>query len=101
MKFDKLKPGMIVWDVHSTRMGNTTLRTLGTWPVQVIEVDAENRRALVSWNGNKSSWMHEGFFEKLKAERPYLVRSGMGYYRRPTREELAEYRRKQKEAGNV
>lgn len=98
MKFDKLQPGMVLYDVHSQKMGNTSIRTLGTWSVRVIEVDAERRRALASWNGNRAEWHGEAWFSKLKAERPHLIRTASGAYRRPTREELAEIRAKREAA---
>lgn len=88
MKFDKLVPGMVLYDVHSYRMGNTTLRSLGTWTVRVKQIDAERRCALVSWNGNQDQWYGESDFAKLKDKKPILIRTGMGGYRRPTREEL-------------
>ena len=100
MKFEKIEAGMTLYDVHSYRMGNTTKRTLGTWLVKILEVDAERRRARVSWNGNSPEWLGERSLSKLKAERPYLVRTGMGSYRRPTKEELAAYRASKK-AGNT
>jgi len=57
ISFDKLVPGMRLHDVHSYRMGNTTMSALGCWPVRVISVDSVNRRAMVSWNGNPpESW---------------------------------------------
>jgi hypothetical protein len=101
MKFDKLQPGMTLYDVHSARMGNTTMKTLGTWAVYVREVDAEKRRALVSWNGNPAEWRGESYFDKLKDKKPYLVKSPMGYYRRPTREELAAHRAEMAQKGKT
>ncbi len=40
MKFEKIKPGMVLLDIHSYRMGNTTMRQLGLWEVMVVSVDA-------------------------------------------------------------
>lgn len=97
MKFDNLKVGQVLFDVHSYKMGNTTIRSLGVWTVYVKEIDAERRRAFISWNGNAATWWYGDKIAKLKETEPYLVRSGM-ITRRPTREELAEHRAKVKAA---
>lgn len=46
----KLKPGDVLYDVHSRRAGNTTTRVQSEWQVRVIEVHDDY--ALCSWNGN-------------------------------------------------
>jgi hypothetical protein len=97
MKFEKIQPGMVLWDCHSQKMGNTTMSTLGTWSVFVVQVDSEKRRALVKWNGNPERWWYESQLAKLTKEQPILIREGMGHYRRPTREERAEILAKRKE----
>lgn len=98
MKFDKLEVGMELYDVHSYKMGNTTVRSLGVWRVRVKEIDAEKRRALCSWNGNSPKWYWERDIAKLKATEPVLIRTPFGARRRPTREELAEIKAKAKRA---
>lgn len=95
MKFDKLEAGMTLYDVGTYRMGNTSMRSVGVWPVYVKEIDVEKRRALVSWNSNGYQWYGERAIEKLKAKEPILIRTGLGM-RRPTREELAEIKAKAK-----
>lgn len=95
MKFDKLEVGMTLYDVGTYRMGNTTMRSVGVWTVYVKEIDTENRRALVSWNGNGYQWYGESAIGKLKEKEPILIRAGFGM-RRPTREELAEIKAKAK-----
>lgn len=52
IKFEKVTAGMMLYDRHSYRMGNTTLRSIGEWNVKVLSVDPATRRARVSWNGN-------------------------------------------------
>lgn len=94
MKFEKLKPGMTVYDVHSYRMGNTTMRTLGTWRVRIHSVDAEKRSCMASWNGNAPQRFPEHAIKKWKEKEPLLVRTAFGSYRRPTRDELAAHRAK-------
>lgn len=66
MKFEKIQPGMRLYDRHKRRMGNTMLRTLGEWDVRIIEVNAEKRKALVSWNGNRPEWWWPAQLERLK-----------------------------------
>jgi hypothetical protein len=78
LKFEKIQPGMVLWDCHSHKMGNTTMSTLGTCSVHVIEVDLERRRALVKWNGNPEGWWGERSLSKLTKDKPILIRSGMG-----------------------
>jgi hypothetical protein len=57
IKFDKIKPGMKLLDIHSERMGNTTMRRLGMWPVEILSVNSALGLAEVSWNGNaKQTW---------------------------------------------
>lgn len=57
IKFDRLKPGEIVFDRHRQKMGNTTMSRMGEWMVKIIEIDHGNRTALVRWNGNSpTTW---------------------------------------------
>lgn len=96
MKFDKLTVGMTLFDVRSTRVGNTALKTLSLYRSKVVEIDNEKRRALISWNSNPASWYSEHGIEKVfKDKEPVLVKTRYGS-RRPTREELAEIRAKAK-----
>lgn len=64
--FNTIKPGDVLYDCRSVRMGNTTMRTLSTWRVVVSEVDATKRMALVSWNGNKAVWWSERRLKSLR-----------------------------------
>lgn len=52
IKFDRLKPGDIVFDRHRQKMGNTTMSRLAEWRVKIVSIDYENRAAVVIWNGN-------------------------------------------------
>lgn len=87
MKFEKIKPGMTLYDVHSYKMGNTTIRSMGVWHVRVITVDAETRSAIVSWNTNTPSRWSERQLSKLRERKPLMVDTGMGR-RLATREEI-------------
>lgn len=92
MKFDKLATGMVLYDVHSHRMGNTTMKTLGVWTVRIVSIDHERRTCMASWNGNRPVRYSESQIAKLKKDEPFLVKSVFGSYRRPTREESAAHR---------
>ena len=78
MKFEKIKEGERYYDVHSYRMGNTTLRSVGVWDVKIISIDAERRTAIVSWNGNGPETWHEWELKKLRTKRPELVEGFFG-----------------------
>lgn len=80
--FDKIKPGMVLLDIHSERMGNTAIRRLGCWKVQVVSVDAEMRTAMCRWNGNPARIYFERDFKKL--------------YLKPTKAYLAQQERRMK-----
>lgn len=68
VSFDKLEPGMILLDIHSTRMGNTTMRRLGCWKVLVLSVDKEAQTAMCSWNGNPARLYFERDFKSLRTK---------------------------------
>ena len=74
--FDTVKPGDILLDVHSQRMGNTTMREQGVWKVRVISVDAEKRTALCSWNGNRAETYTESQFRSLRRVAPEWLTRG-------------------------
>lgn len=87
MKFEKLQPGMTVYDVGRSKMGNTTLTTVSVWAVRVIEVDAERRQVLASWNTNTPRLFRERVVAKWREKAPMLVSTTMGRKRLATREE--------------
>ena len=66
---EKIQPGQILYDYHSVRAGNTTIRKEGHWFVEVIEVDLKNRKALCSWNGNPAKWYYEKGIKALKVKK--------------------------------
>jgi len=89
MKFESLKPGMVVYDIRKHRMGNTTINTLSLYEVRVLEVDQEGGRVTYSWNGNLSEVGSRYACEPWKKNKPLLIRSAMGYCRLATKEEKA------------
>lgn len=69
IKFEKLKPGMKVFDIHSESSGNTSRRRLGCWEVEIISVDTKSRTAVCSWNCNKPTTWSERNLSKLYASK--------------------------------
>ena len=66
MKFEKLVVGMVLYDRHKYRAGNTTMRVLGEWRVRIISIDPEKRTAMASWNSNPPNRWRESDLAKLK-----------------------------------
>lgn len=52
MRLDQLQPGMTLYDVHTVRAGNTTIRVEGCWEVRVesVHLDAVPPYAMLRWN---------------------------------------------------
>jgi len=97
MRFEKIKAGDVLYDVHNYRMGNTTIRSVGAWPVKIIELHPESQSATVSWNHNDDRPRRYGRrdLERLKAKEPVLVDTGFfGQKRRATRAEIAAMKAK-------
>jgi len=91
MTIDKLKPGMTVYDTHSYRMGNTTMRTLGVWNIRIVSVNVANQNVIASWNGNPARIYFKRSWKKWRMKEPVLIDSGiMGQQRLATRAELKE-----------
>lgn len=65
VRFDKVEPEMELLDIHSYRMGNSSMRRLGLWCVRVISVDKEARTAMCSWNSNPARRYTERDFKRL------------------------------------
>ena len=84
MKFDNIIPNMVLYDVHSYRMGNTCLRSVGVWTVVILSVDKDSRSAMVSWNGNSPEKYTERRLVHLNLSAPFLVKTCMGQLRRET-----------------
>lgn len=95
MKFEKLQPDLVVYDVGHHKMGNTSLTTVGVWDVRIVSVDADSRSCMASWNGNPPKRFYEHSIRKWRANRPLLIESGYGGRRRlATREEVAAHKAK-------
>lgn len=88
MKISSLTVGQEVYDVHSCRMGNTTIRTMGCWTVRIKEVDPEGRFVVASWNHNAPEKFWAGSVKKWRAKKPIFIKSGLFGQRLATRAEI-------------
>lgn len=75
VSFDKSKPGTVLYDVHSEKAGNTTMRRQGVWQVYIKEIDTEKRQVFASWNGNPARWQTEYSLRNLRLNPPEWVKS--------------------------
>lgn len=92
MKFEKIKAGDTLYDVHSYRMGNTTMRSVGVWDVYVVSINQAEGYALAKWNGNPAQRWDRRRLEKLRAKKPRLVTTFAGGQRLARRDEKSEAR---------
>lgn len=88
MKIENLSAGQIVYDVGTTRMGNTSMRTVSVWLVRIEAVDVEAGVVVASWNGNKARSYYKEAWSRWRKNKPVLVKSGLGH-RLATRAEIA------------
>ena len=94
MKFEKIKPGMLVYDVGRQRLGNTTLSTVVVWGVNIVSVDAEKRTVDAAWNHNLIRTYTEREYKKWRAVAPMLISTGpFGGKRLATKDEIAVAKR--------
>lgn len=69
IKFEKIHPGMILYDVRKCTRPFSRVKW-DVWTVKVIEVDQEKRRVFASWNGNQPQWIYERAVTKYRANNP-------------------------------
>ena len=77
IKTSDLKVGDVLHDVHSHKMGNTTMRAEGHWLVRVVEVADDGSWAMLSWNGNRPC-RYTGTVPHYKRWPKEWIRSGFG-----------------------
>lgn len=70
IKFEKIQAGMTLWSKTRGRMGNTTIKEDKIHSVRIISVDAADRSAMVSWNGNPQERWLEYRLTRLFAKKP-------------------------------
>jgi hypothetical protein len=76
ISWNKITVGDELLDIHSERMGNTTMRRLGCWPVKIVSMDSVTETAMVRWNGNPPTMWTRRRLERL--------------YRKPTKKYLEQ-----------
>lgn len=90
MKLKSLKPGMTVWLVRKHLMGNTTLKTISIYEVNIIDVNQKEGWFTYTWNGNAEQKGREHTASQFKKNKPVTIRCAMGHRRLATREEIKE-----------
>lgn len=65
-KFETIQVGDRLFDCRKQQMGNTTIRKMVCWAVDVKEIYPEKRAALCSWNGNTPRMYYERALKKLR-----------------------------------
>lgn len=78
----RLQPGQIVYSVESVGCGNTNIRRKTLYKVKIVEIDAEKRTVLASWNGNPPRVWTERMIAKWKVKepKPKIILFGMPSY---------------------
>lgn len=70
IKFELIKAGDVLYDVHREKMGNTNMSRLGCWEVKIESVDPATRSAMVRWNWNQPERWHASQLRKLRRSPP-------------------------------
>ncbi len=76
--FDKVRAGDVLYDVHSEKMGNTTMGRVGWWRVVVVSIDHENGEAMCHWNGNPAVRYGRMQIAKLRRSIPKALAESQG-----------------------
>lgn len=67
VKFEDVKAGDVLYDVHNQPLGGPKR---APWVVKVISVDPEKKTAVVSYNGQKPGTVSQFFFLSLRRTLP-------------------------------
>jgi len=68
VKYETIRAGDVLYDVHRVKMGNTTMSRLGWWPVYVESIC--DGGAMVRWNGNPARFSSKRNLSKLRRSQP-------------------------------
>jgi len=98
VRLKKMRPGIIVYDVCGTKMGNTTISTVSVYQVEIVSVDFDRNTVNAKWNHNRERTYYYGSWKKWRAKKPILVETAFGAYRMATRQEIADMAQRQSEA---
>lgn len=85
-----LKPGQVLYEVVSHRMGNTMCRTQSLYEIKVIEVNVAEGWVLATWNGNKPKRCLDYHVRRWKVNKPERRESFMGSVRYGSRRKKKE-----------
>ena len=92
MKFEKLKPGMVVFDLWRHKTEDSTISTISIVKVCIISIDPGARTATAYWNNNSARTYSESKISRWHEKEPLLIRSTAGHARRATRDEIRAYK---------
>lgn len=89
MKIDKLTPGIVVYSISRTQMGNTRIKTVSIYPIRIIAVDPDHHTVRAEWNGNEARNYGSRTWSRWRLKRPVLIKNSLGQARIARRGELA------------
>lgn len=78
MTIDKLKPGMTVYSVRTHKMGNTSISSVGAYPVQIVSIDCEKQKVRARLNYNPPADYSRKQWSKWRLKKPELVQDSLG-----------------------
>ena len=70
IKFELIKEGDVLYDVHREKMGHVNASRLGCWEVKIVSVDPATHSAMVRWNGNQPERWYASQLRKLRRSPP-------------------------------
>jgi hypothetical protein len=76
VKWETVKAGDVLYDVHKTKQGNTERSAVGCWTVVIETIDHEAGFAMVRWNGNPAKRYSRRQVERWRRNKP-LPKSGV------------------------
>lgn len=83
VRFETVKAGDVLYDVHREKMGHTTMSRLGWWRVVVKSIDHAKGVAWCSWNGNPPRRYGRRELAKLRRSIPAKLAEQSGTGTRP------------------
>ena len=67
VKFESLKVGDVLYDCSTYGVGNTTMRAMGCWTIEIVSL--EPGFAMTRWNGNAPTTMSRDCFKQSTIRR--------------------------------
>ena len=81
IKYERIKQGMVLFDVHKQKMGNTSMSRWGCWEVRIIVLLPTDHAAIVSWNGTPQQTWREHKLTRLYEKKPKKYTEQKGIFR--------------------